>query len=171
MNSTFQPSKGVSDPHTQLPIIRCSRRFCDPSPGSGEDGSPSISRTQTLSGYPSRIKLKKLDDTILSRSSTQPGSEKSSRSDIKLSVKWDLGLYQLCGLLGTCCHEIPEGISKVPHQIYSYRNITVKGVVLCSEFSFKLQTFVSYGPRRAKRAQHGQIHGAVPSDASWPRFY
>ncbi|KAJ6171318.1 hypothetical protein N7470_000385 [Penicillium chermesinum] len=72
------------------------------SPSLDGDGNLSISPTPASFGYPSRTKLKRrLSQTISPRSIIQLGSEKSSRSGIKSSVNWDLGLPRLCGLHGT----------------------------------------------------------------------
>lgn len=91
----------------------CSRRFYDLSPSSDGDGNLSISPTPTSSGYPSGTKLKRrLSQTISPRSIIQLGSEKSSRSGIKSSVNWDLGLPQLCGLHGTW--------SEMPHDFITW---------------------------------------------------
>ena len=98
----------------------CYRRFYDLFPSSGEDGNLSISPTPTSSGYPSGTRLKRrLSQTISPPSIIQLGSEKSSRSGIKSSVNWDLGLPQLCGLHGTSSEILHDFITWLIRDTYT----------------------------------------------------
>lgn len=91
----------------------CSHRFYDPSLSSGGDGNLSISPTPTSSVYLSGTRLKRrLSQTTSLQSIIQLGLEKLSRSGIKSSVNWDLGLPQLCGLHGTW--------SEIPHEFITW---------------------------------------------------